>query len=1202
MPQITLNDTNYSGYSADITFSAYTGGSTFLGTHLIPYTFTADYYFGTYSLYYPQFNKTCEYTVTPSLTMTINTSVNCQYAYFYIESYIDSFDLIIDWGDGSPLDYSYQGGSSYQPYHGYLDQLIYTITIYCNNPTVVTLLTSSPSTYGYGCGNVTNLSGLELFPNLSQIYFDNNILDSNAINSILISLSGTSVGGGVIYLNNQTPSACPSGDGLLALNHLVNDLGWNVQYDFTCPPSLEITVDTTIWPYPIFTIYSNTTSFNMVIDWGDGSGLDYSNQGSSYYTPQYYSYNSGQIYTIKMYFNNPSVVNYFEIANYGPYVTNINNITLLTNLENFYSNGQLLTNGIDLSNLTSLQQISIESSQLSSINISGCTNLYYVDLYYNNLPGSTINDVLITLSGNSVTGGYAYLQYQTPPACPTGDGILAQNHLVNDLGWNVNVDSGCPQPITITFNTSFAYWYIAGSDIFDMSINWGDGSPVEHLNYGSNYEISHSFLTLPATATIVFADNTIITQIDLTPNYADSGAYNNVTSITGLDILTNLQYLSLDGNLFSTFTSTLPNSLLGLGLSSNQLTTFNSTLPSSLTSLGLSSNQLTTFNSTLPSSLTSLGLASNQLTTFNSTLPSSITNLNLSNNQLIQNSYNNVLIELSGNGTSNGTVRLNNQIPAICPTGGGVTAKDYLTNTLNWNVVIDIDCYPNIFEILFDTNIDLSFNGNIFGFPLTSTNSIVDYGDGDSQVFVNTAINLGHSYQDYTGIKTIKIALSDPNLFNLVSFIGIPGIIGVNNLNLLSSLNQIQISDGTSLSQSSVNYILTTLSGMSFSNGYIILNNQTTVACPSGNGISAKNYLLGLNNTILTDDCPILTIDLDITSLFLQSIGIVFTGDTSFDFLVDWNDGTTSAYTGNNIYLIKTYTQLGVYNVSISITGATYINYITSIPNKTIINIGQFDKLTNLNYLNLEGNKITSLPTLPNSITYLNLNDNKLDNLGIENTINSFTGYSWTTPFIDLRGQQYPAGCLQLYTTTAYNNYVSLTNAGWTIYVDFCPYYPVTLSYNSEVCDTFNTLFTEYYVDANLGVSVGSTLYIDSLGATVAPDGYYTKNNLYPALPDILIVSGGTGEIIEITLCDIGFLGNYNLGGLPALCDNANDAPEFYSKNGVVTIGEKVYINVSPYSQLVLWNTTGLISRNNFNYYQINNGIIGPYAGTCTNI
>ena len=603
-------------------------------------------------------------------------------------------------------------------------------------------------------------------------------------------------------------------------------------------------------------------------------------------------------------------------------------------------------------------------------------------------------------------------------------------------------------------------------------------------------------------------------------------------------------------------------------------------------------------------------------------MPNSLTNLSLSNNKLNQNSLNNILIGLSASGTTDGTVNLSNQTPASCPIGDGLVAYNYLTNTLNWGVLLDIDCYPYVFEILFDTNLGYTSSFfddeqqityyysilgdqnsyNNYGFnciiqAATGTKVIVDYGDGSQyQITNNQNVFLGHNYQYSSGIKTIKVALSDPTLFNIINIVDNPGVVGINNLNLFTSLSSITINNGTSLYQSSVNYILTTLAGMSFSNGNIFLDNQTEGSCPSGDGILAKNYLLGLNNNIRTDSCPLLTIDLDVTTLLSSSMSATFSGDNSFDLSVDWGDGNTSSYTGNNIVINKLYSQLGTYSVTISVNRRGYIKNINFAPTNTVTSIGEFNSLNNLNYLNVEGNKLSSLPTLSNSITYLNLSGNKFDTEAIENTINSFTGYTWETPSIDLRSQQSPEeGRLQnttqsqIYATSSYSTYVSLTGTGWTIYVDYFPYSPITLSYNSEVCDIYNQLFTEHYFENNLGVSVGSFLYLDDLGNTVAPDGYYARRN-----EQIIVVSGGTGGITEIRGCDTLFLGS--IFRSPSwVNDDEDDANDFYSKNGLFTLGETIYIQSSPYNKLARWYVTGSISSNRVTWYAVNNGIIGQY-------
>jgi hypothetical protein len=78
--QIILSNSTYSGFIADITFSAQTGGTISLGSHLTPYTADLDYYYGTYELYYSAFNQSCYVSIvaptpTPTLTNTPTPTV-----------------------------------------------------------------------------------------------------------------------------------------------------------------------------------------------------------------------------------------------------------------------------------------------------------------------------------------------------------------------------------------------------------------------------------------------------------------------------------------------------------------------------------------------------------------------------------------------------------------------------------------------------------------------------------------------------------------------------------------------------------------------------------------------------------------------------------------------------------------------------------------------------------------------------------------------------------------------------------------------------------------------------------------------------------------------------------------------------------------------------------------------------------------------
>ena len=68
---------NYSGYSGSIIFYPATGGVINLGSHILPYDYETDDYYGQYKIYIPQVNKTCilnfylpTVTATPTPTPT----------------------------------------------------------------------------------------------------------------------------------------------------------------------------------------------------------------------------------------------------------------------------------------------------------------------------------------------------------------------------------------------------------------------------------------------------------------------------------------------------------------------------------------------------------------------------------------------------------------------------------------------------------------------------------------------------------------------------------------------------------------------------------------------------------------------------------------------------------------------------------------------------------------------------------------------------------------------------------------------------------------------------------------------------------------------------------------------------------------------------------------------------------------------------
>lgn len=239
------------------------------------------------------------------------------------------------------------------------------------------------------CSN-NQLSSLDITGvSIYQLDATYNELDSTNIDNILVNLQNGSYTNGTALLNNQTPSACPTGIGMLAEDYLINDLGWTITVDPGCQINL---MTITFTGNPISSVYLDFGGFyNGAINWGDGSPIQNFN---SYVTHDYYT----APHTAKLGFSDNNSI----IQIYSPN----NGVTDITGLDLFPS-------------------------------------MYIVNLSNNYLTVSKINDILVTLSGNSLSNGECYLDNQIPPACPTGDGILAQNHLVDDLFWIVNVDTGC---------------------------------------------------------------------------------------------------------------------------------------------------------------------------------------------------------------------------------------------------------------------------------------------------------------------------------------------------------------------------------------------------------------------------------------------------------------------------------------------------------------------------------------------------------------------------------------------------------------------------------------------------------------------------------------------------------------------------------------------------------------------------------------
>jgi hypothetical protein len=72
MPTVEFNDINHSGLTAQITFNSWTGGSSSLGSHTIPYVYSSQYPYGTYNFNYSPWNQDCSILVPPPCDINIS--------------------------------------------------------------------------------------------------------------------------------------------------------------------------------------------------------------------------------------------------------------------------------------------------------------------------------------------------------------------------------------------------------------------------------------------------------------------------------------------------------------------------------------------------------------------------------------------------------------------------------------------------------------------------------------------------------------------------------------------------------------------------------------------------------------------------------------------------------------------------------------------------------------------------------------------------------------------------------------------------------------------------------------------------------------------------------------------------------------------------------------------------------------------------
>ena len=160
----------------------------------------------------------------------------------------------------------------------------------------------------------------------------------------------------------------------------------------------------------------------------DADGDDYDFQ---------YDFGDAIPHTVLLCVNNPSQIQDFELG-FGPGDTvSLNNAIALNGLDEWDSDDMNIYS-LDLTGLSSMDELYHCCSVLTHINITGCTNLDDVDLTDNNLTEASVDHVLISLDNYGLSGGYLVLSGGTN-SIPSAAGLAAKTSL-EGKGWYVDVN------------------------------------------------------------------------------------------------------------------------------------------------------------------------------------------------------------------------------------------------------------------------------------------------------------------------------------------------------------------------------------------------------------------------------------------------------------------------------------------------------------------------------------------------------------------------------------------------------------------------------------------------------------------------------------------------------------------------------------------------------------------------------------------
>lgn len=164
-------------------------------------------------------------------------------------------------------------------------------------------------------------------------------------------------------------------------------------------------------------IITGLANFKMQINWGDGSPIDTYNGSYSYFLTLPHIFSSYDTFNVTIQIDNILSVNAFEIAALAaPFLLSA-----------------------DVRNLKNITTLNLAPGSINSINISNNKFLQVLGMPQNSLTSDNVNYILHTLVQNNINNGYLSTGAQTPPAPPTGQGIIDKATLIS-RGWTVYTD------------------------------------------------------------------------------------------------------------------------------------------------------------------------------------------------------------------------------------------------------------------------------------------------------------------------------------------------------------------------------------------------------------------------------------------------------------------------------------------------------------------------------------------------------------------------------------------------------------------------------------------------------------------------------------------------------------------------------------------------------------------------------------------